>query len=176
MSEPAVPVPDDKDWTFVTTDGCPDCGFTPTSVTEVGPRVRAGIDAWRERLARPDARDRPAETTWSPLEYGAHVRDVCALFRERLALMLREDDPTFANWDQDQAAIEGRYWTLDPRIVAEQFADEATLTSAAFDQVTPDQWGRRSLRSNGSQFTVETFAAYFLHDLVHHGHDVGIAT
>lgn len=175
MSEPATPTPDDKDWTFVITQGCPDCGFTPTPVGEVGPRVRAGIEAWRERLSRADARDRPTETTWSPLEYGAHVRDVCELFRARLALMLTEENPTFANWDQDQAALEGRYWTLDPAVVADEYADEATKTAAAFDEVTPDQWGRRSLRSNGSEFTVETFASYFLHDLVHHAHDVGIA-
>ena len=175
MSEPATPTPDDKDWTFVTTQGCPDCGFTPTSVDEVGPRVRADIGAWRERLARPDARDRPMPTTWSPLEYGCHVRDVCTLFRARLALMLAQDNPTFANWDQDQTALEQRYWAQDPAVVADEYADEATLTAAAFDEVRPDQWGRRSVRSNGSEFTVETFAAYFLHDLVHHAHDVGLA-
>jgi len=28
------------------------------------------------------------------------------------------------------------------------------------------------LRSNGSEFTVETIAIYHLHDIVHHAHDV----
>jgi len=29
------------------------------------------------------------------------------------------------------------------------------------------------VRSNGSQFTVETLAVYFLHDVEHHLYDVG---
>jgi hypothetical protein len=28
------------------------------------------------------------------------------------------------------------------------------------------------LRSNGSEFTVETISIYHLHDIVHHAHDV----
>ncbi|WP_022908756.1 DinB family protein [Aestuariimicrobium kwangyangense] len=173
--QPTTPPTDDKDWTFVTTQGCPDCGYMPTRVDEVGARVRATIDPWRHRLAADDVRQRPTETTWSPLEYGCHVRDVCILFRQRLGLMVTSDNPTFANWDQDQAAVEGRYWDEDPAEVAEQYAVEAERTAAAFDAVTPDQWDRPSLRSNGSSFTVETFAAYFLHDLEHHAHDVGIS-
>ena len=35
-----------------------------------------------------------------------------------------------------------------------------------------EHWGRKGLRSNGSEFTVLTFAQYFLHDVVHHLHDV----
>ena len=32
---------------------------------------------------------------------------------------------------------------------------------------------RRGIRSNGSEFTILTLAQYFLHDVVHHLHDVG---
>lgn len=35
-----------------------------------------------------------------------------------------------------------------------------------------EDWERRGLRSNGSEFTVLTLAQYFLHDVVHHLHDV----
>ncbi|MFE3823457.1 hypothetical protein ACFXO8_35465, partial [Nocardia tengchongensis] len=31
---------------------------------------------------------------------------------------------------------------------------------------------RGGLRSNGSAFTIDSMARYFLHDLVHHVHDV----
>ena len=34
---------------------------------------------------------------------------------------------------------------------------------------------RRGVRSNGAQFTVATFAAYFLHDVEHHVWDVTAA-
>ncbi len=48
---------------------------------------------WRDVVAGGrDLRARPAPSVWSPLGYGCHVRDVFALFSERLRLMLTEDD------------------------------------------------------------------------------------
>jgi hypothetical protein len=38
--------------------------------------------------------------------------------------------------------------------------------------VRPDQWDRPGRRSNGSSFTATTLGQYFLHDVVHHLHDV----
>ena len=45
-------------------------------------------------------------------------------------------------------------------------------TAAAFDEVPHDAWERTGRRSNGSFFTVRTLGQYFLHDVVHHLHDV----
>ena len=42
----------------------------------------------------------------------------------------------------------------------------------AMDAVTPAQLDRPGRRSNGSVFTVRTLAQYYLHDVVHHLHDV----
>jgi hypothetical protein len=107
------------------------------------------------------------------VEYGCHVSDTCLLFRQRLELMLAEDDPEFANWDQDATAVEAKYFEQDPSQVAERLADQAEATAAAFDAVQPEQWSRPGRRSNGSRFTVGTFAVYFLHDIEHHLHDIG---
>ena len=49
----------------------------------------------------------------------------------------------------------------------------AEAIAARFAAVRPDQADRSGRRSNGSVFTVTTLAQYFLHDLVHHEHDVG---
>jgi hypothetical protein len=49
---------------------------------------------------------------------------------------------------------------------------EAEATAVAFDAIQPDQWARPGRRSNGSVFTVGTFAVYFLHDVEHHVHDI----
>ena len=38
------------------------------------------------------------------------------------------------------------------------------------------QWQRTGSRSDGATFTVDTFARYHLHDLVHHAHDVSHIT
>lgn len=171
--EPADP--DAKDWTWVLTQRCDECGFAGTDVP--GPAVAGTIHdlvpRWRAALNRRDARERPRAGVWSPLEYGAHVRDVHRVFDERLRLMLAEDDPQFANWDQDATAVAERYDLQDPGRVADELADAAAALAARFAAVRDDQWERPGRRSNGSTFTVTTLGGYFLHDVVHHLHDVG---
>ena len=171
---PAIP-PDTRDWTFVITDGCAECGFIPQPPTATGDRLRATLPTWRAALLAGTARERPAATVWSTVEYGCHVRDTCRLFRQRLELMLAEDDPAFANWDQDVTAVEDDYFHQDAHEVADALATEAEATAAAFDAVRGEQWQRPGRRSNGSVFTVATFAVYFLHDIEHHVHDVARA-
>ncbi|KHL18556.1 DinB family protein [Mumia flava] len=167
-------IPDTKDWTWATRQPCEECGFDPTAldVVRTGDRVRANATGWAEVLARPDVVVRPDDATWSPLEYACHVRDVLTLFRERLALMLGEDDPLFANWDQDATAVEQDYGAQDPAEVGTALVREAGLTAAAFDAVPDDAWGRTGRRNDGAVFSVATFAAYFLHDIEHHAYDV----
>jgi hypothetical protein len=167
-------VPDTKDWTWVLREPCPECGFDTSAVplATVPDRVRAAVPLWRDVLARPDAARRPDESTWSPLEYACHVRDVCHLFDERLLQMLEQDDPVFPNWNQDETAVAERYDQQDPAAVAQELAAEAEVIAARLAAVRDDQWQRVGRRSNGSAFTVATVALYFLHDLVHHEHDV----
>ena len=167
--------PDTKDWTWVIEKPCPECGFDAAAVPLAGlpDLVRANAAAWPAVLARPDVRHRPDPGTWSPLEYGCHVRDACRVFGDRLTLMLTVDDPLFANWDQDATAIEQDYPAQDPARVAADLVNNAAQIADGFAAVRPDQWGRTGRRSNGSVFTVDTLARYFTHDPVHHLHDVG---
>ncbi|GEL96418.1 DinB family protein [Cellulomonas composti] len=167
-------VPDDKDWTWVLGERCPECGFTAADVDplQIGATVRDLVPRYVSALHRQDARERPAPTVWSTLEYGAHVRDVFRIFGERLDLMLEHDDPAFANWDQDAAARESRYDLQDPSVVADELIAAGEHTADRFDAVPADAWERTGRRSNGSVFTVRTLGQYFLHDVVHHLHDV----
>lgn len=169
----AIP-PDDKDWTWVLQRPCPECGFAPAAidVIDVPELVRANAGAWREVLARTDATMRPAPHVWSPLEYACHVRDVFRLYDQRLALMLGEDDPLFANWDQDETAVAERYGAQDPSVVASELEAAGEQIAASFDAVMHDEWARTGRRSDGVSFTVESFARYFVHDPIHHLHDV----
>ncbi len=169
--------PDTKDWTWVLERPCLECGFdasryVPSSVSAA---LRENAAAWSEVLQRPTVRVRPSEDRWSPLEYACHVRDVLRLFDQRLALMLEEDDPVFANWDQDETAIADRYDLQDPATVDEELASAAAAYADRLDAVTGDQWERRGTRSNGSRFSVATLALYGLHDPIHHLFDVGVA-
>ena len=167
--------PDTKDWTWVLTQPCPECGFDAArlDVTRVPELVVANAARWQEVLARLDVDRRPQQGVWSPLEYAGHVRDVFRLFDQRLALMLTEDDPQFTNWDQDETAVAERYGEADATTVAGELSTAAEHIAASFAAVEGEQWSRTGRRSDGAVFTVDTFARYFLHDPVHHLHDVG---
>ncbi len=167
-------VPDTKNWTWVLERPCPECGFDARAFPRerTGALTRANAASWPGVLARPDARERPREDVWSPLEYGAHVRDVMRVFDERLALMLTQDAPRYPNWDQDRTAIDDDYAHQDPRVVADELVAAAGRVADRFDTVDGETWLRTGYRSDGAEFTVESFARYFLHDPVHHLHDV----
>jgi len=167
--------PDTKNWTWVLERPCPECGFESATVARehVGPLLRTNVEAWRELLvSAADVRVRPRPTSWSPLEYACHVRDCNRVYAERLRLMLTEDDPRFPNWDQDEAAIAERYGEQDPERVTVELVESAEALAAGFDAVRGEAWQRTGHRSDGSDFTVETLARYFIHDPVHHLWDV----
>jgi hypothetical protein len=174
MAEPQAPEPDDKDWTWTLQHPCPECGFDTARIqsVDIPALVRDAASRWPDVLARPDATVRPAPTTWSPVEYACHVRDVHRIFRERLELMLTEDHPAFANWDQDATALAERYWEQDPAVVATEVTETGEALADAYSRVGDDQWNRTGVRSNGSTFTVESLGRYLLHDLFHHVWDV----
>lgn len=130
------------------------------------------LPRWRSALRRPNVAERPDDSTWSTLEYACHVRDVFSIFDQRLNLMLGSDNAVFDNWDQDAAAVEGEYATADPAAVSAELTAEGEQIAEDFARVRESDWDRKGLRSNGSEFTVLTFSRYFLHDVVHHLHDV----
>ena len=159
--------PDTKDWTWVLERPCPECGFDARQATDIPAAIRDNARAWRAAV---HDRERPSPGTWSPLEYACHVRDVFVLYGQRLELMLTQDDPLYPNWDQD--ASSGGYAQEDPDTVADQLERAAEDIAGAFERLTPEQWQRPGRRSDGASFTVDSFSRYFLHDVVHHRHDV----
>ncbi|HEY4332169.1 MAG TPA: DinB family protein [Ilumatobacteraceae bacterium] len=167
-------IPDDKNWTWVLERTCPECGFDAGSfdAATIAPALRANAETWIELLADPQVRVRPTPELWSGLEYGCHVRDVFVLFNERLRLMLETEDPTYQNWDQDATAVSQRYGEQDPADVSSALSHAAEAVAQRFASVQGEQWNRTGTRSDGARFTVSSFAQYFIHDPVHHVHDV----
>jgi 2-polyprenyl-3-methyl-5-hydroxy-6-metoxy-1,4-benzoquinol methylase len=177
----AVPpgvVPDTKDWTWVLEQPCPECGFDAAALdpARLPSAVEDNATVWTVVLGTDDAAVRPQPHLWSPLEYACHVRDVNRVFLGRLARMLAEDDPGFADWDQDATAVEEDYGSQDPATVADEVVAAAAAVADAYRAVEDPVRQRRGHRSNGSRFTVDTLGRYHLHDLVHHAHDVSYVT
>src|SRR5690606_11199417 len=136
-------------------------------------RMRDCAARWPGLLLRhDDPARRPDPGTWSPLEYAAHVRDVAAVMHQRLGLILAGDAPTFPDWDQDRAAVDGRYGELDPATVLGQLALGWERLAAAYDAVPEDAWERTGRRGDGAGFTACTLGLHAVHEREHHAQDV----
>jgi len=164
----------DGDWTWVLERQCPQCLSDVNGISrdQLAARVRVVGGAWRELLNRGKVvqmlRD-DDERTWTPLQYGCHVRDVFELFEERTRLMLKKrKPPAFADWDQEQAAVKGDYASQDPAKVAYSLASNAGKYADVLDRVDGDEWAKEGTRGDGMTFTVESLARYMLHDVEHH--------
>jgi hypothetical protein len=167
-------VADTKNWTWVIERPCPECGFDASDYgnTDIAPAILDNATSWPAVLSRPTVRVRPNDSTWSPLEYAAHVRDVLSVYRERLRLMVDTDDPLYPNWDQDETAVAERYNEQDPTTVGAQLTANAKDLASAFETLAPEQWLRVGRRSDGASFTISSMAKYMTHDLLHHRWDV----
>jgi len=53
-----------------------------------------------------------------------------------------------------------------------ELAAAAGVIAVHFDDIAPRQWQRSGSRSDGADFTIESFGRYFIHDPVHHLYDV----
>lgn len=89
-----------------------------------------------------------------------------------MRLMLLDDNPEFANWDQDETAITDHYELQDPHAVSRELADAARQFATRIEGLEESQWSRPGRRSNGSRFTIESLSLYGLHDPIHHLWDV----
>ena len=169
---------DTKDWTWVLERACRECGFDTRTVApeQVGPLIAEVARAWGAFLgSTPDAelRERPVADRWSKIEYACHVRDVCKVMDGRLALILGAEDPEFPDWDQDATATSDRYGAQDPQRVATELATAASAIAERIATVRAEQWSRTGRRSDGARFSAGSLMRYFLHDPIHHLHDVG---
>ena len=169
--------PDTKNWTWVLQRPCPECGFAAGAVAreEIPALLRANAEAWRAYFAEKGAehvRTRPEPAKWSPLEYACHVRDCNQVYLRRIELMVEQDDPQYANWDQDATAVDDKYGEQNPDTVIAALVDTTDVIAAKFESVSEDEWERTGHRSDGSDFTIESLARYFVHDPIHHLWDV----
>jgi hypothetical protein len=162
---------------------CPECGlqYDPISPSDAIAAVRSFPRRYREALfgftddieEDPEAvvRRRPDPTTWSALEYTAHVRDVLDWTTDALIRMNREREPTIDASDPDRRAIGDRYNQQDPATVLEQLGERAERLASALRDIDPAEWGRIGHFPWGDRDMLTT-ARNAVHEGAHHLRDV----
>ena len=171
---PEPGAPDSRDWTFVISEACAECGFEPSFQAPriISDRIRSSIPLWKDVLYQSGAATRPTPTTWSAVEYSCHLRDLYLVFAGRFREILSHDGAQFADWDGEAAAITDRYWTQRAADVAEEIAASAEVVARILEGLSDADWRRTGTRSDGKTFTMLDLARYLLHEVHHHLHDL----
>jgi hypothetical protein len=167
--------PDTNDFTWVLERPCPECGFDARAhpVHQMPTLLRQNAATWAELEAQGRIRaGRPDPLSWSSLEYACHVRDALGCLEGRVTMMLAEDDPEFAYWDQDATAEEEHYDRQDPAVVVAELAVAAHALAGLVAGLSEADGRRAGRRSDGAPFTVASISIYALHEAVHHLSDV----
>ncbi len=141
-----------------------------------GPDIVAGAGRFAAVLrdATPDLRRRPDPDTWSPLEYGCHVRDVLSVQRERVLTARRTDRPSFEPMGRDERVEHDGYAQQDPDAVARQLTDAAALLANVLARLDADDWERRVVYGYPVRLerSLRWVGMHTLHEVRHHLGDV----
>ena len=159
-------------------DRCEECGFE----YDLGRAPLAGL-AIVEGVAElavllsdgaADLRTRREPTTWSPLEYGCHLRDVLLVQRERVLAARRTDRPSFDPMGRDERVEHDGYAGQDPEAVVRQLTDAALLFANVLSRLPAPDWERGVMYSYPTRMerSLRWVAVHTLHEVRHHLLDV----
>ncbi len=160
---------------------CAECGLdygrlqppdVKVAVRSFPRRFRQALVAAREDDA-PDAliRRRPDPTTWSALEYAAHVADVFDAFADMIRRMYNEERPRLDFFDSDAKAEAGRYNDQDPQVTLQRLGAAAERLATQLDRVDPEGWRREATFPWGERDLV-AMARLAVHEGAHHLRDL----
>ena len=159
-------------------DRCGECGFRyDLSAAEgAGGAISEGVETLARILGSPSRslarRTRPE--TWSPLEYGCHVRDVLLVQRERLLLARREERPPLVPMGRDERVEHDGYSLQDPQSVANQLTEAARMFAHTLERLGPDDWDRTVIYNypEARERSLRWLAVHTVHEVRHHLQDV----
>jgi hypothetical protein len=159
-------------WTRIQTDRCPQCGQHPAAhaPSALGRMALASTADWRAFLAGADEaylRANPRPAVWSPLQYGAHSRDMLQVFGDRILLAVAENDPVVPWFDPGPQAW-ARYNLLDPAELADDLDATAEQLASILAERTEHDWHRTARRDGVDSFTVAGLACFAAHEVHHH--------
>ena len=171
--DPSVPVPYRPG-----VERCDGCGFEYdlSEAPSAAPSIIEGAGELAALLRdhAADLRVRRDPQTWSPLEYGCHVRDVLLVQRERVLAARRVERPSFDPMGRDERVAHDGYAEQDTRDVARQLTDAAQLFGNDLSRLGPHDWDRTVMYNYPKQFerSLRWVAVHTVHEVRHHLLDV----
>jgi hypothetical protein len=157
---------------------CDECGFTALDrgSGRTADDLRSSVTAYRPLLTSgdPAVHRRPDEKTWSPVEYGAHMADVVAIWNWTLKQALTEDRPEFPVPEPDIAdrtAAESSYASKDPAAIADALEANADRMATRLSSVDRAGWSRVVFFGD-EELSVLDIANKVLHEAHHHLKDI----
>lgn len=137
------------------------------------PRRYRGLLVAPGSVDRPDAvfRRRPDPTTWSALEYTAHVADRLDHLGPAIRRITFEDHPTIAVFDNEQRAAEKGYNLLDRTEVLGWLDFACAELASVLEGVNADDWTRTGSLATGERDAL-ALARDGVHEGAHHLRDV----
>jgi hypothetical protein len=159
-------------------DYCAECDFSYDLDQAAGAQDRlrqlAGEVADILRRSDVDLRRRPEPHTWSPLEYGCHIRDVLLLQRERALAARRTDGAPCAPLGREERVEHDGYNEQHPDDVARQLLDAATMLGNVLARLSEHDWDRTVIYNYPEvrQRSLKWVAVHTVHDAQHHLRDI----
>lgn len=112
--------------------------------------------------------DRPGDDGWSIVEVVAHLADADETVMERVGLMVSQDRPRLASYDEAARADERAYRQMP---ITGALARFAAMRGNLIDQLArldPDAWARTGLHDEAGEISVEALVAHMAaHDSIH---------
>jgi len=155
-------------------DRCGECGFEYdlTEANRAGSAIVEGVAEFAMLLSESasDVRARSQPQTWSPLEYGCHLRDVLLVQRERVLAARRMNRPSFDPMGRDERVEHDGYSEQDPHDVARQLTDAADMFANVLSRLDRVDWERTVMYSypKVSERSMRWVAVHTLHEVRHH--------
>jgi DinB superfamily len=163
-------------WPRIQQEPCPQCGFNPASLPPetLGDLAVELAGKWRAFLLQADdgyLRAIPEPGVNSPMQYGAHVRDILMVYGERMVLAVEEDNPTVPIFNPRQEV-----WEAYNRVGAEELASDIEARAGRLDEIVDSMegsnWSRIVINDRGQYgvytFTVAGLARNAVHEAHHH--------
>jgi hypothetical protein len=121
-----------------------------------------------------DLRTRREPETWSPLEYGCHMRDVLLVQRERVLAARRVNTPSFEPMGRDERVDHDGYSEQHPDDVRRQLTDAAAMFINDLRRIPADEWDRTVVYNYPAvkERSVRWVAIHTVHEVRHHVLDV----